>query len=105
MTHLYQAVPARRGAIALFVLLTLSGCALDPYTRDGNWRPSGSAEANLRMQVADPRDYQQGASERGSDGQFGADAVSRLRASRSGQVTPPALPAASSSAGVSGASP
>lgn len=105
MTHLYQALSGRHGAIALFVLLSLSGCALDPFTREGNWRPGGSAEANLRMQVADPRDYQQGASERGSDGQFGADAVARLRTARNGQVAPPALPASSTAGGVTGASP
>jgi type IV pilus biogenesis protein CpaD/CtpE len=93
---------ARHGAILGIVLLALAGCALDPYTRSGTWRPSGANEANLRLMVADPRDYQQGVSERGSDGQLGADAVTRFRAARSaaGGGTETTLPTTTSAGGL-----
>jgi len=92
----------QRGAIAGIALLAVSGCALDPYTREGVWRPSGANEANLRLMVADPRDYQQGVAERGSDGQLGADALTRFRNARSPTTggQDPGLPTTSSAGGL-----
>ena len=41
--------------------LVLVGCdALDPYRREGTWRPNGANEANLRVMVASPADLVQG---------------------------------------------
>ncbi|MBR0653946.1 hypothetical protein [Plastoroseomonas arctica] len=104
MTESFQAKSRRSGAILGVALLALSGCGLDPYTRDGNWRPSGANEANLRLMVADPRDYQQGVAERGSDAQLATDALSRFRSARSSTTgaRETALPAVSSAGGVGG---
>jgi hypothetical protein len=66
----------------LLILAVASGCALDPYTRDGVWRPSAVNDANLRAMIADPRDLQQGASEPGADGASAAAAIQRLREDR-----------------------
>lgn len=71
-------VPTWPRAALAAALLTASGCALDPYTRDGVWRPSAVNETNLRTMVADPRDLQQGVGEPGANGATAAAAVQRL---------------------------
>jgi hypothetical protein len=81
-----------RAALAM-LLLPLTGCALDPYSRDGVWRPSAVNETNLRAMVADPRDLQQGVGDRGANGQLAGAAVRRLLEDR---LRP--LPSASSTA-------
>lgn len=89
----------RKLGLLLILAATATGCALDPYTRDGVWRPSAVNDTNLRAMVADPRDLQQGASEPGADGASAAAAIQRLREDR---VRP--LPPISSSGGGSTAS-
>jgi type IV pilus biogenesis protein CpaD/CtpE len=61
----------------------LPGCAnIDPYDREGVWRPSGANEANLRASVARPSELVTGTGERGSDGHLATQAVERLRTDR-----------------------
>lgn len=87
----------RSAAILATAILGLTGCAVDPYTRDGVWRPSAVNETNLRTMVADPRDLQQGVGEQGANGALAATAVQRLLEDR---VRP--LPAYSTNSGTSG---
>jgi type IV pilus biogenesis protein CpaD/CtpE len=72
----------RPAAILVLMLAALPGCALDPYARDGVWRPSAANETNLRTMVADPRDLQQGVGEPGANGELAAAAVRRLMEDR-----------------------
>jgi hypothetical protein len=70
--------------ITLCALPLLVGCAdfVNPYYREGNWRPTGANDFNLRVMAAQPRDIAAGSAEAGSDGQAAADAVDRLRTDR-----------------------
>lgn len=86
-----------RTATLLLPILALTGCALDPYTRDGVWRPSAVNDTNLRAMIADPRDLQQGVGEPGANAPLAAAAVQRLLEDR---VRP--LPSSSSNGGASG---
>lgn len=88
-----------RMGILLLTSVGLPACALDPYGRDGVWRPSAVNDVNLRAMVADPRDLQQGVADPGSDGASAAAAIQRLREDR---VRP--LPPISSTGGGSTAS-
>jgi len=68
---------------ALALLLLLPACeAIDPYTRDGAWRPQRANEANLRTHVANPAHLDRGAAEAWAEGQAAADAVRRYRTDR-----------------------
>jgi hypothetical protein len=91
-------------------LCALAGCntLTDPYYADGNWRPTGANDFNLRVMAAQPREIISGQGEAGADGQAAADAVDRLRTDRvrplpSFTVSPIALPVAAAAA--SGGSP
>jgi type IV pilus biogenesis protein CpaD/CtpE len=68
------------------ILLTcaaLAGCAqIDPFQREGMWRPSGANEANLRAMVVDPGHLTVGVGTDRTDGQAAAGAVDRLRRDR-----------------------
>jgi len=78
----------RRAAFLLVILL--GGCeTMDPYAREGVWRPLQANEANLRVHVADPAMLERGRGDHRADGQTTAAAVSRYR---TGRVRP--LPAA-----------
>ena len=71
---------------AALPLLGLGGCAqLDPLTKEGDWRPTGANDANLRAMVAVPSDLAYGRAARTSDGRLAAQAVERLR---TGKVYP-----------------
>lgn len=50
--------PARIRQIAvLAAFVLLAGCSkIDPYEREGVWRPSGANAANLAVMVANPAD-------------------------------------------------
>ena len=75
--------PVRRAALLALPLLALGACAeLDPYTREGVWRPAGVNAANLRAMVAVPSELQQGTDYTGPTGQAAAAAVERLREDR-----------------------
>jgi hypothetical protein len=66
-----------------FLLFVLTGCEqIDPYTRDGVWRPRGANEANLRIHVADPAMLDRGVDDRRADGQVAGAAVARYRTDR-----------------------
>ena len=68
---------------AAIVAQALSGCAeIDPYTREGVWRPNHSNDANLRAMVAVPSDLALAALASPADGGLTAQAVSRLRHDR-----------------------
>jgi type IV pilus biogenesis protein CpaD/CtpE len=68
---------------ALLLLILLPGCeAIDPYTRDGAWRPLGANQANLRTHVANPAHLDRGSSDAGADGQAASEAVRRYRTDR-----------------------
>lgn len=75
--------------IPLLLLALLPACQqIDPYAREGVWRPRGANEANLRLHAATPAHLERGAHDPRADGRAMAAAVDRYR---SGQVRP--LPA------------
>jgi hypothetical protein len=68
---------------AVVLLLLLGGCQqIDPYTRDGAWRPIRANEANLRVHVADPAMLERGVDDPRADGAVMAAAVHRYRTDR-----------------------
>jgi len=72
--------PVSLGAVMLAGLLALAGCDnLDPYTREGAWRPTGVNQHNLTAMVASPGDLAQGREDLSGNGQFAAQALDRLR--------------------------
>jgi hypothetical protein len=67
----------------LLLLILLGGCsAIDPYERQGVWRPLNANEANLRIHVADPAMLERGVDDHRSDGRVMAQAVDRYRNDR-----------------------
>ncbi len=65
--------------LLLVLPLALSACtAIEPYTREGSWRPSGANDRNLTAMVADPRDIQRGVGANTALGETSAAAVDRL---------------------------
>ena len=72
-----------RHATAMLLLIAIMGCsAIDPYTREGVWRPRGANDANLRLHVANPQMLDRGVDDPRSDGQMTAAAIQRLRTNR-----------------------
>ncbi len=68
---------------AVFLVLLLGGCEqIDPFTREGAWRPMRANEANLRVHVADPAMLERGVDDRRADGAVTAAAVHRYRTDR-----------------------
>jgi hypothetical protein len=68
---------------ALVLVLVLGGCQqMDPFTREGAWRPMRANEANLRVHVADPAMLDRGIDDPRADGQVTAAAVQRYRTDR-----------------------
>jgi type IV pilus biogenesis protein CpaD/CtpE len=60
--------------------LALAGCdAIDPYHRQGVWRPDDANDANLRAMVVSPSDLVRGVEGAGGDGQQAAAALDRYR--------------------------
>jgi type IV pilus biogenesis protein CpaD/CtpE len=67
----------------LLLLLVFAGCdRLDPYKREGVWRPNGANEANLRAMVAVPADLATATPAGPADGGLAAAALDRLRHDR-----------------------
>lgn len=71
-------------------LLLLAGCGavgfVEPELREGQWRPTGANEANLRLMVDRPEDLRRGREATGrADGHVAGAAVERQRA---GQIRP-----------------
>lgn len=76
--------------ITWLLVALLPACQqIDPYAREGVWRPRGANEANLRLHAATPSHLERGVHDPRADGRAMAAAVDRYR---SGQVR--ALPAA-----------
>lgn len=74
-----------RPACLLLLLAPLAACegfTLDPFQREGRWRPNGTNEHNLVAMVEEPRDLLAGRAAEGADGQRAAQAVERLRLDR-----------------------
>ncbi len=60
--------------------LALAGCdAMDPYRREGMWRPNGANDADLRAMVVSPSDLVRGVPSTGGNGQQAAAALDRYR--------------------------
>jgi hypothetical protein len=67
----------------LLLLIVLAGCdRIDPYKREGTWRPSGANEDNLRAMVVVPSDLAVATHASPADGQLAAAALSRLHHDR-----------------------
>ncbi len=61
-------------------VLGLTGCdAMDPYLREGDWRPNNANDDNLRAMVVSPSDLVRGVGSDGGDGQQAAAALDRAR--------------------------
>jgi hypothetical protein len=67
-------------ALLLPLLLAPTACdQIDPYTREGAWRPNNANDANLRAMVAVPADLAAGEPASPADGTLAAAALNRLR--------------------------
>lgn len=67
----------------IIALVLLAGCSsIDPYTREGVWRPRQANEANLRLHVADPLMLERGVDDPRSDGTMASAAIQRHRSGR-----------------------
>jgi type IV pilus biogenesis protein CpaD/CtpE len=72
--------PLRPLALLLPLLLAQTACdQLDPYTREGAWRPNNANDANLRAMVAVPADLAASEPASPADGTLAAAALNRLR--------------------------
>ena len=68
---------------AIVLVLLIGGCEqVDPYAREGSWRPMRANDANLRVHVADPAMLDRGVDDRRADGAVTAAAVHRYRTDR-----------------------
>jgi hypothetical protein len=69
----------RLRSTVLLLLMVLAGCdQLDPYKREGVWRPNGANEVNLRAMVVVPSDLAVATHASPADGQLAEAALSRL---------------------------
>jgi hypothetical protein len=50
------------------MLLSLSGCVLDPFQRPGTWSMTGASREDIAQQAANPADLISGRSEPSSNG-------------------------------------
>jgi hypothetical protein len=76
----------------LLLLVVLAGCdRIDPYKREGVWRPSDANEANLRAMVVVPSDLSVATRAGPADGQLAAAALARLHHDRVRQLPDSAL--------------
>ena len=72
-----------RPLLPLVALVAVAGCdALDPYGREGAWRPAGVNEQNLAVMAARPAERVLGTGEERAAGFAAAGAVERLRADK-----------------------
>jgi hypothetical protein len=70
-------------ALLLPLLATAAGCqALDPYRREGSWRPHGANEQNLAVMAVRPAERVRGTGAEGAAGFTAAAAIERLRTDR-----------------------
>lgn len=73
----------RRIVLPVLLALAVAACdSVDPFEREGSWRPAAANEANLRAMLVEPDELFVGTSAHGADGQMGGSAVERLRADR-----------------------
>lgn len=80
----------------LTACLLLSGCdathaanQIDPYKREGMWRPEGVNAGNIAAQLADPRDLVRGRGDSGPQVKQAANAVTRIWAASVGPAQAP----------------
>jgi len=72
-----------RPTALLFLLLAVTGCdQLDPYQREGVWRPNGANADDLRAMVAVPADLVAGRPAAPANGGLAVEALTRLRQDR-----------------------
>jgi hypothetical protein len=70
-------------AVLAATMLALGACdTIDPYKREGMWRPNGANALNTELQVARPSDLVQGRGAVEADGDTAARAIERLRADK-----------------------
>ncbi|WP_439548485.1 hypothetical protein [Falsiroseomonas sp.] len=84
---------------AALLLAGCTGSSIDPYSREGNWRPNGANEANLIQMLATPTDYTQGQAAPDAMGETATAAVQRLLQDRVRN-----LPSSTTTQGMAGAS-
>lgn len=73
----------RRTTALLLMLIALAGCdQVDPYHREGTWRPNGANDANLRAMVVVPSDLVAATPAGPADGVLAAAALARLHHDR-----------------------
>jgi hypothetical protein len=76
----------------LLLLVGLAGCdQIDPYKREGAWRPNGANEANLRAMVVVPSDLAVASRAGPADGELAAAALARLHHDQVRQLPDSAL--------------
>lgn len=69
--------------LLLLTLVATAGCdAMEPYRREGVWRPSGANEQNLAVMSVRPQERVTGTGARGAPGFAAAGAIDRLRTDR-----------------------
>jgi hypothetical protein len=75
-----------RPFLAPLLGLLFAGCAelgfVEPELRDGQWRPTGANEANLREMVDRPQDLERGRGVSRTDARTAAGAIERHREGR-----------------------
>jgi hypothetical protein len=73
----------RTVGFTLLLLLGLTGCQqIDPYTREGAWRPNDANGTALRVMAAVPADLARGMPAGAANGTVSAAAVARLQTDR-----------------------
>jgi hypothetical protein len=73
----------RHKTAAALALLALGGCgALDPFGREGAWRPTAANQQNLRAQLAVPTELTLGTADPHAPAAGAVTAMERLRADR-----------------------
>lgn len=66
--------------VALMLSVLVGACTqIDPYQREGMWRPNDANETNLRAMVASPSDLVRPAPPDAASGQQAVAALDRLR--------------------------
>lgn len=72
-----------RYAFLALALLAVAGCeAMEPYFREGTWRPTGSNDLNIAAQIIRPSDLVRGVDYAPRDGTMPTAAIERYRAGK-----------------------
>jgi hypothetical protein len=81
------------GSLLLALACSLGGCLedMEPYQAPYQWHPVNANSGNLRAMVANPHDLEYGQAASGSEGDFAAAAVIRLRSDVVRRMPPSAI--------------